>query len=88
MFEQFQHAIPQKKGFFYIEFNFIQKKYDLFEKNLKKSNFSNFFFKTDADHFSLSAYFSNLCQEISKLSSSVLWRSFEIKTHQRRTHYL
>ena len=47
-----------------IEFNFTQKKYDLFEKNLKKSNFSDFFVKTDADHLSLFAYFSNLCQNI------------------------
>ena len=54
-----------KERIFHIEFNFIQKKYDLFEKNLKKSNFSDFFFKTDADHLSSSANFSNFCQEIS-----------------------
>ena len=77
-----------KESIFLIEFNFTEKKYDLFEKFLKKSNFSDFFFKTNADHLSSSAYFSNLCKKNSKLSSSVLWRCFEIKTHQRRTHYL
>ena len=28
-----------------MEFNFKQKKYDLFEKNMKKSNFFDFFSK-------------------------------------------
>ena len=77
-----------KESIFHIEFNFIQKKYDLFEKIWKKSNFSDFFFKTDADHLSSFANFSNLYQKISKLSLSVLWKGFEIKSHQRRTHYL
>ena len=54
----------------------------------KKSNYSDFFIKISANHLSLSAYFSILCQEISKLSSSVLWRGFEIKSQQKRTHYL
>ena len=61
-----------KESIFLIEFNFTQKKYDLFEKKLKKSNFSDFFVKTDSDHLSLIAFFSNLCQKISKLSLSVL----------------
>ena len=77
-----------KESIFLIEFNFTKKKYDLFEKKLKKSNFSDFFVKTDSDHLSSIAYFSNLCQKISKLSLSVLWRGFEIKSHQRWTHYL
>ena len=77
-----------KESIFLIEFNFTQKKYDLFEKNLKKSNFSDFFVKTDADHLSLFAYFSNLCQNFSKLSLSVLWRGFEFKSQQRRNYYL
>ena len=77
-----------KESIFLIEFNFTEKKYDLFENFLKKSNFSDFFVKTDADHLSSFAYFSNLCQKISKLSLSVLWKGFEIKSHQRRTHYL
>ena len=77
-----------KESIFHIEFNFTQKKYDLFEKIWKKSNFSDFFFKTDADHLSSFANFSNLYQKISKLSLSVLWKGFEIKSHQRRTHYL
>ena len=34
-----------KKRIFHIEFNFKQKKYDLFEKNAKKSNFKIFFSK-------------------------------------------
>ena len=77
-----------KESIFLIEFNFTEKKYDLFENFLKKSNFSDFFFKTDADHLSSFANFSKLCQKISKLSLSVLWRGFEIKSQQRRTHYL
>ena len=56
-----------KERIFIIEFNFTQKKYDLFEKFLKKIIF---------------------CQKISKLSLSVLGRGFEIKSHQRRPHYL
>ena len=75
--------IPQKKAFFSSNSNF-----DLFEKNWKKkSNFSNFFVKIDADHLSLPAHFSNLCLKISKLSLSALWKGFEIEINQRRTHY-
>ena len=43
-----------------MEFNFKQKKYDLFEKNMKKSNFFDFFFKIDTDQLSSIAIFSNL----------------------------
>ena len=49
-----------KKRIFHIEFNFKQKKYDLFEKNMKKSNFFDFFFKIDTDQLSSIAIFSNL----------------------------
>ena len=77
-----------KESIFHIEFNFKQKKYDLFEEKLKKSNFFNFFVKIDADHLSLTACFSNLCQKIWNLSQPVLWKHFEIKSHQRRAHYL
>ena len=74
---------------FHIEFNFKQKKYDLFEEQLKKSNFFNFLVKIIAsDHLFLNVCFSNLCQKILKLSSPVLWKGFEIKSHQRRAHYL
>ena len=59
-----------------------------FRKKLKKANFPKFFVKINADHLSSSADFSNLCQKISKLSLPVLWKGFEIKSHQRRTHYL
>ena len=67
-----------KESNFYIEFNFIHK---IYEEKLKKSVFSNFFVKIDADHLSSSADFSNLCQKISKLSLPVLWKGFEIKGH-------
>ena len=77
-----------KESIFHIEFNFKQKKYDLFQEKLKKSNFFNFFFKIDADHLSSNVIFSNLCQKILKLSLPVLWKRFEIKSHQRRAHYL
>ena len=77
-----------RESIFLIEFNFTQKKYDLFEKKLKKSNFSDFFVKIDADHLSSLADFSNLCQKNSKLSLPVLWQGFEVKSHQRRTFYL
>ena len=49
-----------KERIFLIKFNYTEKKYDLFEIFLKKSNFSDFFFKFDADHLSLSVSFSNL----------------------------
>ena len=77
-----------KNRIFHIEFIFKQKKYDLFEKSEKKSNFFDFFFKIDADHLSSNVIFSNLCQKILKLSLPVLWKRFEIKSHQRRAHYL
>ena len=60
----------------------------MFEEKLKKSNFFNFFVKIDADHLSSIACFSNLCQKIWNLSQPVLWKHFEIKSHQRRAHYL
>ena len=49
-----------KKRIFHIEFNFKQKKYDLFEKNAKKSNLKIFFFKNFSDQLSSIANFSNL----------------------------
>ena len=58
------------------------------KKNWKKSFFKFFFFKINADHLSSNTCFSNLCQKILKLSSPVLWKRFEIKSHQRRAHYL
>ena len=67
-----------KESIFHIEFNFKQKKYDLFQEKLKKSNFFIFFFKIDADLLSSNARFSNLCQKIQKLSSPVLWKRFKI----------
>ena len=42
----------------------------------------------DADHLSSNVRFSYLWQKILKLSSPVLWKVFEIKSHQRRAHYL
>ena len=42
-----------------MEFNFKQKKYDLFDKSVKRSNFFDFFFKIDTDQLSLIANFSN-----------------------------
>jgi len=42
----------------------------------------------DADHLSSNVIFSNLCQKILKLSLPVLWKRFEIKSHQRRACYL
>ena len=41
-----------KESIFHIEFNFKQKKYDLFEEKLKKSNFLLFFVKIYADQLS------------------------------------
>ena len=59
-----------------------------FKKNWKNQIFSFFFFKMDADLLSSNGRFSNLCQKILKLSSPVLWKGFEVKSHQRRAHYL
>ena len=58
-----------------------------FKKNWKNQSFS-FFSKIDADLLPSNARFSNLYQKIQKLSSPVLWKRFEIKSHQRRAHYL
>ena len=57
-------------------------------KKLKKSHFYFFFVKIFADLTFSIANFSNLCKKILKLSCSVLWKRFEIKSHQRRTRYL
>ena len=81
-------CFSSKESIFYIEFNFKQKKYDLFQEKLKKSNFFIFFFKIDADLLSSNARFSNLCEKIQKLSSPVLRKRFEIKSHQRKACYL
>ena len=73
-----------KESIFHIEFNFKQKKYDLFQEKFKKSNFFTFFFKIDADLLFSNARFSNLCQKIWKLSWPLFLKDFEIK---RRAHY-
>ena len=80
-----QTCNTSKERIFHIEFNFKQKMYDLFQEKLKKPIF---FFKIDGDHLSSNARFPNLCKKILKLSSPVLWKGFEIKSHQRRAHYL
>ena len=87
IFEQFQHAIPQKKHFSH-RIQFHTEKVWFFSKKIEKIKFFRFFFQNRCWPLFSSAQFSNLCQKTSKLSSSVLWRVFEIKTHQRRTHYV
>ena len=76
------------KSIFHIEINFKQKKYDLCEEKLKKQILFIFFFKIDAVHLSSNGGFSNLCQKILKPNLPVLWKGFEIKSHQRRAHCL
>ena len=53
-----------KKCISYIEFNFKQKKYGLFQKKLEKITFLFFSVKSFSDMMSLIANFSNLCKEI------------------------
>ena len=55
---------------------------------MKKIKFFQFFVKIDADHLTSTTSFSNLCPNILKLSWLVLWKGFEIKSNQRRSHYL
>ena len=69
---------------FSCKIQFHTEKVWFYAKN-EKNNFSDFFVKIYTDHLSLSAHFSNLYQKISKLSWSVLWKGFEIKSYQRRT---
>jgi len=57
-------------------------------KKFEKMKFFWFFFQNRCWPLVSFANFSKLCQKISKLSLSVLWRGFEIKSQQRRTHYL
>ena len=57
-----------RESIFHIEFNFKLKKYD-------------FFVKIDADHLSSTVRFSNLCNRILKLTSSMLWEGFKVKSH-------
>ena len=74
----------KKRSIFHIEISFTLKKYDLLGEKLKNQIFL-IFKKIDTNHLSSSAYFINLYQKISKLSSPVLWKGFEIKSYQRRT---
>ena len=64
------------------------KKYDLILENGEKIHFSNFCLKNEADQVSLRADFSKLYQQISKMALPGAGRSFNLKSHQRRTHYL
>ena len=77
-----------KESIFHTRFNFKQKNYGLFEGKLKKTNLSIFSVKIYADLLSSIANFTNLCSEVWKLSWSVLWKGFEIKSHQGRAQYL
>ena len=56
-----------KRKHFSYRIQFHTEKVWFIWKNLKKSNFSDFFFKTDADHLSSFANFSNLYQQISQI---------------------
>ena len=77
-----------KESIFHIEFNFKQKKYDLFQEKLKKS-FFKFFFSKSTLTSCLQTHVSQICaKKFKKLSLPVLWKRFEIKSHQRRAHYL
>ena len=58
IFELFQHAIHLKNSIFHIDFNFKQKRYDLFEEKMKKIKIFQFFVKIDADHLSSNVHFS------------------------------
>ena len=71
-----------------MEFKFKEKEYDLFEEKLKKIKLFQYTVKINADHLYSIAGFSNMCQKILKLSWPLLLKDFEIKSHQRRAHYL
>ena len=64
------------------------KKYDLKLKNSKKIHFSDFCLKNEPDQVSSRADFSKSYQQISKMALPGAGRSFNLKSHQRRTHYL
>ena len=53
-----------------------------------KIHFSHFCLKNEGDQVSSQADFEKLYQQISKMTLSGSGRSFNLKSHQRRTHYL
>ena len=66
----------------YVEFKFTTKKYDLIEKNDKKFHFSHFCLENEADNFFSRANFSIF---YIKMASPGAGRSFNLKSHQRRS---
>ena len=59
-----------------------------FKKNWK-NHFLNFFFSKSTLTSCLQTHVSQICaKKFKKLSLPVLWKRFEIKSHQRRAHYL
>ena len=57
-------------------------------RKFKKIHFSDFCLKNEADQVSSRADFSKSYQQISKMALPGAGRSFNLKSHQRRTHYL
>ena len=72
----------------YVEFKFIMKKIWFDSRKFKKIHFSDFCLKNEADQVSSRADFSKSYQQISKMALPGAGRSFNLKSHQRRTHYL
>ena len=87
-FFSYRHVIYLKRTHFSCRIRIHNKKWDLILKNRKKIHFSYFCLKNEGDQVTSRADFKKLCQQISKMTLSGSGRSFNLKSHQRRTHSL
>ena len=63
----------------YVEFKFTTKKYDLIEKNDKKSHFSHFCLENEADHFFSRANFSIFYNKNFKSGFTRGWQKLQLE---------
>ena len=63
----------------YVEFKFTTKKYDLIEKNDKKSHFSHFCLENEADHFFSRANFSIFYNKDFKSGFTRGWQKLQLE---------
>ena len=77
-----------KRKHFSHRFQFQTEKVWFVWRKIEKTSLSFFSVKIDADLLSSITNFSNLSPEVWKLSWSMLWKGFEIKSHQGRAQYL
>ena len=84
----YKHVIYLKRTHFSCRIQIHNKKIGFDWRKWEKISFSNFCLKNEGDQVFLRADCAKLYQQISKMTLSGSGRSFNLKSHQRRTHYL